>query len=144
MNQYTCIGRLGADPRLRGQDGPTPVCRFRLAVAPSKRNDEEASPLWFTVTVFGRQAVSCARFLKQGKQVAVTGRLEPDRWTGRDGTVHEHVGVIAHNVEFLFASPAAGEAPEPAGQRDDYHPEPVNGPDGRHARQAPTGPARAA
>src|SRR4051794_12650899 len=102
MNQYTCIGRLGADPRLRGQDGPTPVCRFLLAVSQLKRdNDKDAAPLWFTVTVFGRQALACARFLKQGKQVAVTGRLEPDQWTGQDGVVHHHVQVIAHNVEFL-------------------------------------------
>ena len=50
MNQYTCIGRLGADPRLRGQDGPTPVCRFRLAVDRVKRDGEDAESLWFTVT----------------------------------------------------------------------------------------------
>jgi single-strand DNA-binding protein len=140
MNQYTCIGRLGADPRLRGQDGPTPVCRFRLAVDQLKRDGEDAEALWFTVTVFGRQALACARFLKQGRQVAVTGRLQPDRWTAKDGTAREHVQIVAHNVEFLFAAPPAGEHPEPDGTSDEHDEEPVNLPDRTRARRAPTAP----
>ena len=43
MNQYTCIGRLGADPTLH--DGPTPVCRFRLAVERFERQGRDEGPL---------------------------------------------------------------------------------------------------
>ena len=111
MNQFSCVGRLGTEPTLHARDGATPVCRFRLAVPRPARDDD--GPLWLTVTAFGRQAQACARYLKAGKQVAVSGRLEPDRWTGKDGTTRESVQVVAHQVEFLFAGPPVREDHDP-------------------------------
>jgi single-strand DNA-binding protein len=77
--------------------------------------------LWLGVTVFGGQAQACARHLKRGKQVAVTGRLEPDRWTGKDGIAHATVRVVAHSVEFLFPAglSAAERDPEEPSLRAD-------------------------
>jgi len=74
---------------------------------------DDDGPLWLTVTAFGRQTQACARYLKAGQQVAVSGRRQPDRWTGKDATTRDSVQIVAHHVEVLFAAPPVREDPDP-------------------------------
>src|SRR4051812_49579072 len=85
INRVVLVGNLTRDPELRHTPGGTPVCSLRLAVN-SRRKDESGQwidkPNYFSISVFGNQAESCAQYLSKGRPVAVDGRLD---WRGRQG-----------------------------------------------------------
>lgn len=53
------------------------------------------------VTVWGALARACATWLRRGRRVAVSGRLDLTRWTGGDRTVRRAHRVVATSVDFL-------------------------------------------
>src|SRR5919108_2000949 len=87
INRVVLVGNLTKDPELRHTSGGTPVCSLRVAVN-SRRRDESGQwvdkPNYFSVSVFGNQAESCAQFLSKGRPVGIDGRLDWREWQGRD------------------------------------------------------------
>src|SRR5258706_16127159 len=79
INRVVLVGNLTRDPELRHTPGGTPVCSLRIAVN-SRRRDESGNwtdkPNYFSVSVFGNQAESCAQYLSKGRPVAIDGRLD--------------------------------------------------------------------
>ena len=69
INRVVLVGNLTRDPELRHTPGGTPVCSLRIAVN-SRRKDESGQwvdkPNYFSISVFGNQAESCAQYLSQG------------------------------------------------------------------------------
>ena len=123
INRVVLVGNLTKDPELRHTPGGTPVCGLRIAVN-SRRKDESGNwtdkPNYFSVSVFGNQAESCAQYLSKGRPVAVDGRLEWREWQAQDGAKRESVEVVADSVQFLGSrgdAAAGGDAPQfvPAG-----------------------------
>src|SRR5512140_3645691 len=104
INRVVLVGNLTRDPELRHTPGGTPVCSLRIAVN-SRRRDESGNwtdkPNYFSVSVFGNQAESCAQYLAKGRPVAIDGRLEWREWQQQDGTKREAVEVVADSVQFL-------------------------------------------
>jgi single-strand DNA-binding protein len=103
INRVVLVGNLTKDPELRHTPGGTPVCSLRIAVN-SRRRDESGQwtdkPNYFSISVFGNQAESCAQYLSKGRPVAVDGRLEWREWE-KDGVKREAVEVVADSVQFL-------------------------------------------
>jgi single-strand DNA-binding protein len=103
INRVVLVGNLTKDPELRHTPGGTPVCSLRIAVN-SRRRDESGQwtdkPHYFSISVFGNQAESCAQYLSKGRPVAVDGRLEWREWE-KDGVKREAVEVVADSVQFL-------------------------------------------
>lgn len=102
MNNVTLIGRLSRDP----QFAYTPtnnmaVFKMNVAVDRPRRNGEDAGADFINVTVWGRQAETCDRYLKKGRQVAVTGRIQTGSYKNRDGQNVYTTEVVADRVEFL-------------------------------------------
>ena len=105
INRVVLVGNLTRDPELRHTPGGTPVCSLRLAVN-SRRKDESGQwidkPNYFSISVFGNQAESCAQYLGKGRPVAVDGRLEWREWEAKDGGgKRESVEIVADSVQFL-------------------------------------------
>jgi single-strand DNA-binding protein len=103
INRVVLVGNLTKDPELRHTPGGTPVCSLRIAVN-TRRRDESGQwadkPNYFSISVFGNQAESCAQYLSKGRPVAVDGRLEWREWE-KDGVKREAVEVVADSVQFL-------------------------------------------
>ena len=111
MNSVQLIGRLTTDPSSRTvttETGERTVATLALAVPPERGRDGE--PCYVDVEVWGSPADACARYLAKGRQVAVTGRLDLNRWTAQDGTTRRVHRVVAAAVEFLDKPPAAATA----------------------------------
>ena len=53
------------------------------------------------MTVFGKQAENCERFLAKGRLVGVQGRLQTGSYTNKDGATVYTTDVVADRVEFL-------------------------------------------
>ena len=104
INRVVLVGNLTRDPELRHTPGGTPVCSLRIAVN-SRRKDETGQwidkPNYFSISVFGNQAESCAQYLSKGRPVAIDGRLEWREWQAQDGGKRESVEVVADSVQFL-------------------------------------------
>ena len=105
INRVVLVGNLTRDPELRHTPGGTPVTSLRIAVN-SRRKDETGQwadkPNYFSISVFGNQAESCAQYLSKGRPVAVDGRLDWREWEATDGSgKRQAVQIIADTIQFL-------------------------------------------
>jgi len=110
INRVVLVGNLTKDPELRHTGGGTPVCSLRIAVN-TRRRDESGQwadkPNYFSISVFGNQAESCAQYLAKGRPVAIDGRLEWREWE-KDGVKREAVEIVADSVQFLGSRDGGG------------------------------------
>ena len=113
MNSVVLIGRLARDPELSyTPSNQTAVCKFTIAVDRPRRNGEDAGADFIRITVWGRQAETCDRYLAKGRQVAVNGRIQTGSYKNKDGATVYTTDVIADRVEFLGTNGSnAGTAP---------------------------------
>ena len=112
INRVVLVGNLTRDPELRHTPGGTPVCSLRIAVN-SRRRDESGQwvdkPNYFSVSVFGNQAESCAQYLSKGRPVGIDGRLDWREWQAQDGSKREAVEIVAESVQFLGSRDGGGD-----------------------------------
>lgn len=103
MNQVVLIGRLTRDPVVRYTTGqePVAVARFTVAVDRPTRAGEEKKADFPNIVVFGRQAENCERFLKKGRLVGISGRIQTGRYTNKEGDMVYTTEVYTNHVEFL-------------------------------------------
>src|SRR5712691_10189661 len=103
INRVVLVGNLTKDPELRTTPGGTSLCKLRIAVN-TRRKDQSGNwtdkPNYFSVSVFGNQAESCAQYLSKGRPVAVDGRLDWREWQ-QDGVQREAAGIVADSVQIL-------------------------------------------
>jgi len=99
LNKVMMIGRLTKppeEPRVLPNSGST-VVKFRLAVGRSKKNpqtgqwENDPNPLYIDCEVFSRPdakrnlADLVTRYVKQGDQLYLEGRLQLDEWEDKNG-----------------------------------------------------------
>jgi len=103
LAQMTIIGNLGGKPKLRTTPNDQKVCDFSVAVNSKKRVGGEVEELtqWFKVTVWGKQAESCAQYLDKGTRVYAQGRFELQFWTDDSGTERTTLAITGDNIVFL-------------------------------------------
>jgi len=102
MNSVVLIGRLARDPELSyTPNTQTAVARFTIAVDRPRRQGEDQGADFIRVTVWGRQAETCDRYLAKGRQVAVLGRITTGSYKNREGATVYTTEVTADRVEFL-------------------------------------------
>ncbi len=97
MNHVTLIGNLATDVTLKDLGDEKRVADFLLAV---DRPGEGKGADFVRVTVWDRQAETCARYLAKGSHIAVDGRLKSRSWE-EDGKRRTAVDVVANRVQFL-------------------------------------------
>jgi single-strand DNA-binding protein len=106
LNKVILIGRLGNKPELR-YITPTEraVANFNLATNeryynPST-NESDIRAEWHRIVTWGKLAEFCDKFLTQGKQVLIEGKLRTRSWQDRDGNKRYTTEVHAQNVILL-------------------------------------------
>ena len=127
MNSVNLIGRLTRDPETRyTADTQMAVTRFSIAI---DRPGKDKGADYPNITVFGKQAENCEKYLKKGRLVGIQGRLQTGSYERSDGSKVYTTDVVADRVEFLGGSeksttPAA--APEPV-KEPEYVPDGFEG-----------------
>lgn len=103
MNLVLISGRLTKDPEIRYTTGTQmAVAVFTLAIDRGKdKNGEDMGADFPRVTVFGRQAENCERYLAKGCRVAVQGRIQTGSYDDKNGQKVFTTDVIASRVEFI-------------------------------------------
>ena len=102
MNKVILIGRLTQDPELRYTDEGAPVCNFTLAVERdfTNRNGEKETD-FIDIVAWRKTAETSADYLKKGRLVAVSGRLQINKNEGDSGRTYTNAEVVAREVKFL-------------------------------------------
>lgn len=119
MNSVILIGRLTRDPEVRYiPETQMAVATFTVAIDRPPRKDGKKQTDFPRVTVFGKAAENCERYLAKGRLVGVQGRLQTGSYTNKDGQTVYTTDVVADRVEFL----EWGEKKESSGssQERDY------------------------
>lgn len=103
MNSVVLIGRLTKAPEVRyiSETGMA-VATFSIAINRGKdKNGQDRGTDFPRITVFGRQAENCERYLNKGRLVGIQGRIKTGSYEDRDGKTVYTTDVIADRVEFL-------------------------------------------
>lgn len=102
MNSVVLIGRLTRNPEVRYiSESQTAVATFTLAIDRPVRSGQEKKTDFPRITVFGRQAENCERFLEKGMLCGVQGSIQTGSYQDKDGRTVYTTDVIANRVEFL-------------------------------------------
>ena len=103
VNKVILVGNLGRDPEVRETKSGSNVANLRVATTHrAKVGDEwQEQTEWHTVTVFGRQAELCGKYLEKGRSVYVEGRNQTRKWQDKNGNDRYSTEVVANDVKFL-------------------------------------------
>lgn len=121
----TIVGRLGKAPEMRYSPSGDPVTSFSVATDRTYTKDAQQvkETTWFRVSVWGKMAEACNKYLDKGKLVLVTGRLicgeggGPRTYQTKDGKTAASFEINADTAKFL--SPATETQDERAPVDDD-------------------------
>lgn len=111
MNKVILMGRLTRDPEIRYPQDPeaAAVGRFSLAVDRRFKKDGGPDADFFNCVCFGRQEEFVEKYLKKGIKMLITGRVENNNYTDRDGHRVYTVQIMVEEMEFA-ESKAAGQS----------------------------------
>ena len=150
MNKVILMGRLTRDPEVRYSQGAsqTAVARFSIAVDRRFKREGEPDADFFNCTAFSKQAEFVERYLHKGIKILLSGRVQNDNYTNKEGQMVYSVRVMVDEIEFAESKNAsagnaggfgnaggynnggyaggAGSAPAPSGAGDGF----MNIPDG--------------
>lgn len=118
LNKVILIGRLGQKPEIRYLPRTEKaVANFSLATNertfnPST-NESDVRVEWHRIVVWDKLAEFCEKYLTQGKQIMVEGRLRTRKWQDRDGNNRYTTEINAFNIVLLGKK-------EDSGPKDDY------------------------
>lgn len=105
MNKVILTGRLASNPELRVTAGEQQcsVTRFRFAV-PKTSNREEAH--FFNVVCWNSKAEFADKYLRKGMKIVLSGELEDNSYTDKDGNYRTFIEIKATELEFAESKPA--------------------------------------
>ena len=95
-NVITIHGKLGKEPELRYTNNQKAVVEFSVATVSGK--DDKKKTTWFEVKVFNQLAENVANTFNKGDNILITGRMETDEYTKKDGTQGKFTSLIADEV----------------------------------------------
>lgn len=105
LNKMILVGRLTSDPDLRYTDSGAAVCNIRLASTYRKRKGETEDVedvLYITAIIWKKRAENCAKYLKKGDPVFVTGRLKTRSWVDKiTGDNRNKIEMLIEEIQFI-------------------------------------------
>ena len=96
LNQINLIGRLVADPTTAKSNKGTAVLSFRLA-----NNLTKEVTVFVDCKAFGKTAEACAKAIRKGSQVALTGKLSQYNYTTKDNQKRSGYEILCDSIDFL-------------------------------------------
>ena len=134
MNKTILMGRLTRDPEVSysNADNSIALARFNLAVDRRfKRTGDSAEADFFNCITFGKQAEFVEKYLKKGTKILLTGRIQNNNYTNKEGQKVYSMQIIAEEMEFAESKSAPGRAEPQSG--DGF----MNIPDGMEDEELP-------
>jgi single-strand DNA-binding protein len=117
LNKVILIGRLGQNPELRYlPQTERAVAKFSLATNERfYKPDTTESDIrveWHRIVTWGKLAEFCEKYLNQGKQIYLEGKLRTRTWQDRDGNKRSTTEIEAQNIVLLGKKDDFAEKPQ--------------------------------
>ena len=113
MNKCIMIGRLTKDPEVRytqSRNGEQmAVARFTIAVDRRFAKEGETSADFFTCTAFGKLGEFAEKSLKKGTKILLTGRIQNDNYTNKNGEKVYSTQIMVDEMEFAESKKSEGQ-----------------------------------
>lgn len=100
MNKVILLGRLCKDPEVSSSTSGTTFARYSIAVDRKFKKEGEPDADFFNCTSFSKQAEFVEKYLKKGTKVVVTGRLQNNNYTNKEGQKVYDVRIMVEEIEF--------------------------------------------
>lgn len=100
MNLIILCGRLTRDPEVRYTESNKAVANFTLVVDRRFTKEGGATADFFNCVAFGKQAEFVEKYLKKGVKMIVTGSIQNDNYTNKEGQTVYSVQIIVSELEF--------------------------------------------
>jgi single-strand DNA-binding protein len=98
FNNVSLVGRLTEDPTTKESQLGKTYTSFCIAVD-RRTKDKEAD--FFNCTLFGNSGVALNEYAQKGRMLAVSGKVQIDKYTNKDGVKMQAVKVIVDNWSLL-------------------------------------------
>ena len=110
MNKVIMMGRLTRDPEVRYGQGANSTAIGKFSIAVDRRFKREGQPDadFFNCTAFGRQAEFVEKYLKKGTKIVISGSVQNDNYTDKDGNQRYSVQIICDEIEFAESKNSQG------------------------------------
>lgn len=118
MNHLILMGRLVKDPDVNYANSGTTIGRFTIAVDRRFKREGQPEADFFNCTTFGKQAEFVEKYLKKGTKILLSGELQNNNYTDKDGVAHYSVNVIVNEIEFAESKRAQTENNTGADNKD--------------------------
>jgi single-strand DNA-binding protein len=100
MNKVILMGRTTKEPEIKYSNDHV-IAVFSIAVDRRyKSKNEEAGVDFFNCVSFGKTAEFIEKYIGKGKKVVLSGRLQNDVYTNRDGKKVTNAKVYVDEIEF--------------------------------------------
>lgn len=112
INKVIIVGRLGQDPEMKAVGQGSTVTRLNVATSESwmdKSGNKQERTEWHRISVWGKQAEHCAKYLSKGREVYVEGKLQTRSWED-NGQKKYATEIVATTVQFLGGKAAGAGA----------------------------------
>ena len=114
MNKVILIGRLGGKPELRFlPQSERAIARFTLATNERsfnpKTNESSVRAEWHKIIAWGKLGEFAEKYLTQGKQVYIEGKLRTRSWQDREGNKRSTTEIEAQTIILLGKREEAAE-----------------------------------
>lgn len=116
LNRAQIIGRLGQDPESR-QAGASTVCRFSVATSEKwkdKQGQDQERTEWHRITIWGKLAEICQKYLTKGSLVFLEGKIQTRSWDD-NGVTKYSTEIVGEKVQFLSTTKRQGPANDNSG-----------------------------
>jgi single-strand DNA-binding protein len=102
LNKAIVYGNLTRDPEMKALPSGQNVTSMSIATNRTwndKDGKKQEETEYHNVTVFGKTAENCAKYLTKGSGVYVEGRLQTRSWE-KDGAKQYRTEIVAETVQF--------------------------------------------
>jgi len=112
LNTVFLMGNLTRDPELRYTPNGQAVTSFTVATnrqwTDSASGEKKDAAEFTDVVAWGKMAETISNYMKKGRRIHVTGRLQTRSWEAQDGSKRNKTEVIAQDVIFVDRAGATG------------------------------------
>lgn len=100
------------------------IAHFSIAVDRRfKKQEDQDTADFFNCTAFGKTGEFVGKYFHKGSRILVSGRLQNDNYTNKNGEKVYAVQIIAEEVEFGDSKNSSSSDSAPAAQTDPAAPE---------------------
>lgn len=100
MNKVIFLSRLSQDVEARTSQSGTTIATFNIAVNRKFKRDGDPDADFFRCTCFGKQAEFAEKYLKKGTKVLISGSVQNDNYTDKNGNKVYGTKIMVEEIEF--------------------------------------------